>query len=305
MVLKLDPLVPTVWRDPFSLQFGVDPARVVLRDVSLADEQVISALMSGVTRAGLSMVGRAAGVAEADVARLIRDLSPLLLEAPAPRPAPTVAIVGVGRTVEELAATLIESGLTAVVTSAVSDAACDFGVAVGHYVLDPQVYGFWLRRDLPHLSIVFGDGIATVGPLVEPGTTPCLYCLEHHRRDADKSWSAIASQLWGRRSAAETPLVSREVAAIAARAVVRRLAPGLGGGAAGPAAAASIRIAVDSGETTRRDWMPHPECGCVVLPTAHPRDTPAASAATADLSGSDSAGDWGLPRRNADAPGPA
>jgi bacteriocin biosynthesis cyclodehydratase domain-containing protein len=215
------------------------------------------------------MIATSAGAHDRDADRLLRALSPLLLdEAPAtPRPAPTVAVVGSGPTVERIAAILAESRVAVNVTRSLSDEPCDLGIAVGHYVLDPEEYGFWLRRDLPHLPVLFGDGTATVGPLVEPGRTPCLYCLEHYRRDADGSWSTLASQLWGRRSAAETPLASHEVAAMVGRLVVRRLGPGAGG-APGPAAAASFRLAVDTGEVTRREWMPHPACGCLALPSA-------------------------------------
>ena len=146
------------------------------------------------------------------------------------------------------------------VGTSVPDTACDLGIAVGHYVLDPESYGFWLRRDLPHLPIVFGDDSVAVGPLVEPGSTACLYCLEHYRRDADASWSAIASQLWGRQSAAETHMTSIDVTARVSRLVLRRL----GGNPA--STATSLHIEVATGETTRRVWLPHPDCGCVQLP---------------------------------------
>jgi bacteriocin biosynthesis cyclodehydratase domain-containing protein len=306
MVLKLDPGIPLVWRDPFSLQFGVDPARIVLREVSPAQERMIAALSSGVSRSGLGMIARSAGAEERDVDRLLEAVGPVLVgpllvgpllvgpllvgrEAEPPRtgsrrpepsqagpprtepPPPNVAIVGTGVTVERIACAIAETGahvrVTPVPSEEPGDEPCDLGIAVGHFVLDPQSYGFWLRRDLPHLPVIFGDASATVGPLVEPGTGPCLYCLEHHRRDADPAWSAIASQLWGRRSSAETPLLSREVAALAARIAVRRL--GAAGEARGIAAAAtSFRLSAQTGEVTRREWMPHPECGCLAVPQA-------------------------------------
>jgi bacteriocin biosynthesis cyclodehydratase domain-containing protein len=287
MVLKLDARIPLVWRDPFSLQLGVEPPRVILREVSTADERMIHALSAGVSLSGLSMIARSSGAGERDVARLLERLAPVLLPDPPPAGArPRVAIVGVGRTTESIATALSEAQVEVTVSTTPSADPGDLGIAVGHYVLDPKAYGFWLRRDLPHLPIVFGDGDAMVGPLVEPGSSPCLYCLEHYRRDADASWSAIASQLWGRRSAAETPLVSREVAVMATRMVMRRL-----GGvptARGPAAAeASFRIDAESGEVTRREWMPHPDCGCTNFATA-------ASAAPSEI---DSAGDSALPTR--------
>jgi bacteriocin biosynthesis cyclodehydratase domain-containing protein len=270
MVLKLDAAIPQVWRDPFSLQFGVDPARVVLREVSSAQERMIWALSSGVSRSGLSMIAQSAGAAEGDVVRLLDAIGPLLTD-PAPAPTiPTVAIVGAGMTVERIASGLAETGVRVEVTSSPSEDPCDLGIVVGHYVLDPPSYGFWLRRDIPHLPVIFGDGSVIIGPLIAPGVGPCLYCLEHHRRDADASWSAIASQLWGRRSPAETPLISREVAALASRLAMQHLESERS--QLGPrvarilAAATSFRLSTLTGEVTRTEWMPHPECGCITMP---------------------------------------
>ena len=74
MVLRLDGRFATVWRDPFSLQFGVEPARVVLRDVSAAQERMIAALESGVSRSGLDMIASSSGASAADVSALLRTL---------------------------------------------------------------------------------------------------------------------------------------------------------------------------------------------------------------------------------------
>jgi bacteriocin biosynthesis cyclodehydratase domain-containing protein len=300
MVLKLDGRHAIVWRDPFSLQFGVDPARVVLRDVTTAQERMIAALASGVSRSGLEMIAGSTDASEQDVASLLRTLKPLLRSdaeaAPAGhsaasgRPASALAasgraasrrpasglaasvsaarvsLVGRGQTLERIAAILALADVAVTVSSSVSDEPTDLGIVVGHYVLDPESYGFWLRRDTPHLPVVFGDESVLIGPMVEPGYTPCLYCLEHYRRDEDASWSAIASQLWGRRASSETALVSSEVAARVARLVLARLDSGRRSGRS--LAARSFRLSVESGEVLRRDWSPHPDCGCVALPGA-------------------------------------
>jgi bacteriocin biosynthesis cyclodehydratase domain-containing protein len=328
MVLKLDSRVPMVWRDPFSLQLGIEPSRVVLREVSTADQRMIHALSAGISRSGLAMIARSSGAAEGDVERLLERLAPVLMPDPAlaepvqstnsapTRPTqltlvrpPIVAIAGHGRTVEQIASTLTEAGIRVTVSATPSDGPCDLGIAVGHYVLDPVAYGFWLRRDLPHLPVIFGDGDATVGPLVEPGSTPCLYCLEHYRRDADASWSAIASQLWGRRSAAETALVSGEVAAMVSRMAVRRLGMadlGMAGSehrgvpSLALAAGASFRIEAETGGVTRREWMPHPGCGCTgAFPSgaADTNDAAGPAVASAVRPGSGSAADSAQPRR--------
>jgi bacteriocin biosynthesis cyclodehydratase domain-containing protein len=257
MVLRLDPAIAMIWRDPFSLQFGVEPARLVLREVSSAQERMIAALASGVSRSGLSMIATASGAEETDAAELLKRLDPLIESAPPAAPERTVAIVGRGPTVEQIATALAVAGVHVIASTSVPHSDCDLGVTVGHYVLDPESYGYWLRRDVPHLPVAFGDDSATVGPLVEPGVTACLYCIEYYRRDADRSWAAIASQLWGRRGGAETPLAVMEVAARVSRAVLRRL------DGVAPTVATSVRIDVATGDTVARTWLPHPECGCI------------------------------------------
>jgi bacteriocin biosynthesis cyclodehydratase domain-containing protein len=269
MVLRLDGRFATVWRDPISLQIGVDPARVVLRDVSTAQERMIAALESGVSRSGLDMIASSSGASSTDVAALLRTLKLLLVVDEPVGATPRVSIVGAGQTVERIANTLALAGaqvsLSASVTETVTEEHCDLGIVVGHYVLDPDSYGFWLRRDLPHLPVVFGDESVMIGPMIEPGNSPCLYCLEHHRRDSDTSWSAIASQLWGRRARSETPLASTEVATRVARLVLARLESGRP--ASRTMSARSFQLATLTGEVTRREWMPHPDCGCVAVPT--------------------------------------
>ncbi len=276
MVLKLDTDIPLVWRNPFDLQFGIEPVRVVLRDVSNAQERMIAALRSGISPAGLQMVARTAGAAEDELPRLLDSLRPVLAASGAGSPraaAATIAIAGAGPTVQRIAHGLGESGHRVLVTPSVDDRECDLGIAVGSYVLDPAVHGFWLRRDLPHLPVVFGDTGAMIGPMIEPGVGPCLYCIERYRTEADPVWPAIASQLWGRKSPAETPLLSQEVAVRVIRLVLARLR-----GTVAPAAT-STRLSTESGRAELKTWSPHLECGCVELASAAPRGSGSPDAA--------------------------
>lgn len=257
MILRLDPRFPLVWRNPFSLQIGIDPVLVCLDDVTAAEERVLAALAAGVGRSGLEMIAGRAGASGLET--LLAGLAPALGR-PAPHHESTVLVVGAGRTAQAIAETLAECGVPVVTAAdavAAENARCDIAVAVGHYVLSPDLRGVWLRRDTPHLPVVYTDTAAVVGPLVVPGITACLYCIDQYRRDADVSWPAIAAQLWGRRSSAETSLASREAAAIACRAVLDWL------GGHTPSAA-SVRLDSQTGDVSRQYWQVHPECGCSV-----------------------------------------
>ena len=277
MVLRIDPRLPLVWRSPSSLQLGVDAPPVTLVDVSEAQERMISALVAGISRPGLVMLAAAAGAGADEADRLLQLVKPALLDSFAPAPKPrTVVIAGRGRAVERLADSLASNGVEPRLVGgdlAAAASARDVAVVVGHFVLDPAFHGLWLRRDLPHLPIVFGDTGAHVGPVVEPGHGPCLHCLERWHTDADPCWPAMASQLLGRRSAADAGIVAGEVAAIAARIVIARLA-------GGPAATAvSVRLDAETGATAPTPWRQHPECGCAALPGTGTAD--AASTASA------------------------
>lgn len=253
MVLKLDPRYPLVWRTPTSAQIGVDPARVVLTDVTPAHERMLGALSVGVSEPGLTMIAGGDG-AQRDA--LLARLAPVLIAREAGAAVPAVAVSGSAELTAAIAAALSGSGVRAVTPSPHhGDARPAAAVVTGSYVLDPALHGFWLRRDVPHLPVVIGDAAATIGPFIEPGVGPCLLCLELHRRDADASWPAIATQLLGRRSPAESAVVLAETAGAAGRAVLARLSDG-------PGDAVSTRIDAATGERTEQTWLPHPDCGC-------------------------------------------
>lgn len=254
MILRLDPRRAVVWRTPDSMQIGVDPALVVLDAVSDGDARLVAALGTGVTRAGLEVLAHAARVGDDEVERLLARLGPALTRAPAEAEPPArVAVVGAGSAAARVARVLAEAGHPVVVAAAGDPLDADAGVGaavlVSTHVIDPHEHLRWLRRDLRHLPVVIGEDSATVGPLVVPGSTACLACVEQRRTAADAAWPAIASQLWGSPAAADSPLLAAEAGA----AAVRMLA-GAGG--------RSLRIAADDGARVEREWQPSPRCGC-------------------------------------------
>ncbi|MDO9591464.1 MAG: hypothetical protein Q7J04_10010, partial [Microcella sp.] len=137
-------------------------------------------------------------------------------------------------------------------------------VLVSSHVSDPLEHQRWLRRDIAHLPIVFGEVAVTIGPLVVPGVTACLTCVEGQRSAIDPAWSSVAPQLWGRSAATETVALATEAAVEAIR-----MLRGLDGVAPDGRA---VRLDVDSGERTERRWQPSEQCGCRGL---SPKSAPA------------------------------
>lgn len=267
MVLRLDPTVPLVWRDPTTLQLGIDPVVAVIPDVTPGLERLVAVLASGVSETGYPMMAGTFGVTPFDAARLRDAVEPCLLaEAAQPASAGCVAVLGDTQLAYGIARLLDELGVR---TADLERP--DLVMLVGDRVIPPADHRGWLQRDIPHLAVVSSDAAITVGHIVEPGATACLHCVDLHRRDADPSWPAIATQLATLPAPQAHPLRTASAVEHAARAAVNRLRDG-------PATSPrELRIAADGGEITERRVRPHPECRCATPQESDwaPADAPA------------------------------
>lgn len=252
MILRLDPRRALVWRDPRTVQLGVDPVVAVIDDIGDGEARLLGALATGVTRDGLDVLAELAGVRLDRVERLVAAIQPALAPPPEPVARPRVAVVGAVPATARIAG-LLASADFRVVTSATGEALDTAGIAaavlVSHHVVDPLEHLRWLNRDLLHVPVVFGELAVTIGPLVDPGRTPCIACVEQQRTDADPAWAAISPQLWRTQASADTELAATE----AALEVVRMLAE---------RATHQVRLDTETGARTERTWQPSPRCGC-------------------------------------------
>ncbi|MDN4596656.1 hypothetical protein [Leifsonia virtsii] len=265
MVLLLDPRLPRVWRTPASVQFGVDRPVLVLDGVTAAEERMLAALGDGVTRRGLEVIALRSRASRSDVAALLQKVAPILVE-PSPRATDPVLVVldGAGPTAATVQRLLTDAGVEVRSGLRWTDPAverADAAALVASYAVEPQRHARWLRRDIPHLAVVYSDGGVTVGPLVRPGSGPCLRCVDLHRTDADPAWPAMATQLHRRPPPGETAV---SAAAAAARAVAELLAVTV----PRPRAMVGRSAHLPAGGTDwiSRDWEPHPGCGCLGPP---------------------------------------
>jgi bacteriocin biosynthesis cyclodehydratase domain-containing protein len=114
------------------------------------------------------------------------------------------------------------------------------------------------RRRLPHLAISVRDGVVVVGPLVRPGHTPCLNCLDLHRQGLDPDWPAVAAQLSTLPESSDpvTATTALSAAAFAAHEVLTHLDGGVAS-----TVGATVEIS-EPGRHARRQWDQHPSCGC-------------------------------------------
>lgn len=134
--------------------------------------------------------------------------------------------------------------------------------------LDPMV-----RDGLPHLLVTLGDGGARLGPLVVPGRTACLRCLDAHHAATDPDHLAVLLRYADAVGAAsegleaDDPALAALVTAWALRDLARLGPDGpVDTSVAAPATPAtwSSTLVWHPGSATpvTRRWLRQPGCGC-------------------------------------------
>jgi bacteriocin biosynthesis cyclodehydratase domain-containing protein len=267
MVLQIDPRYPVLWRTPTSMQIGADRPIVTLHDVTVAEEHLVAVLRKGISESGLDMVGETLGATPDAVADLLRRLGPALrLGSTAVRRLEDSAVAVTGSLVAADAIRSVLAGLGARLVEQTEPA--DLAVIVSTFSTDPLSSGAWLRRDIPHLPVVFGDSEVRIGPLVEPGDGPCLHCIERQRIDAEPHWPALAGQLLARGAHTEGPLTVSTVTPLVARAVLDRLARDAPTVRRHRLRSCATIVDGATGDLTQKTFSPHPECACRGVPPA-------------------------------------
>lgn len=257
-MLRLDPAHPAVWRSADSLQFGVDGVVVITRPERW-QQRLIHELEHGIPDDAYDAVAAMAGASPLQGRGLLRLLRPAMATERAPR-----ALVKVqtpeGYPVEmrdAVAGAIEDAGWTAQCTTwfgAVDETPQGDGpvVIVADHFIEPRRAAPLVARDRTHLPLVFTAGRAEIGPLIVPGSTPCLACIAAHRCDADPAWPHIAAQLIGR----SAPAIDRATAVEAGIAAARMLSGGE------RPVAHSLILHDDSLRRTWRAHRPHEDCRC-------------------------------------------
>ncbi|WP_182111898.1 ThiF family adenylyltransferase [Actinotalea sp. JY-7876] len=96
-----------------------------------------------------------------------------------------------------------------------SDGEPDLVVVVEHHVADPVGYALLHEAGRSHLSVVVREASALVGPLVVPGRTGCLRCVDLERTARDDRWPTLAAQLARAPAAPEETTLALATAALA------------------------------------------------------------------------------------------
>ncbi|WP_183091784.1 TOMM precursor leader peptide-binding protein [Mycetocola lacteus] len=269
MMIKLNPTLPLLWRTPTEFQIGFDPpAAITLTAVTPAVEHLLGALCAGATVSLLEELGARGGLTTAEVHALLRVLDPALEDHPDTGPArrrsrtPRWAILGQFRghphpLVRAIAQTADSVRLDPPRTTLAATRCPALVVLVDNFVIPPHRYAPWLSEEIPHLAVVCWDRQVRIGPLVEPGTGPCIGCVQRSAAARDPTWASLAIQAHRSLAAsAQPPLSALAVGPVLAavharlRANSRELRTG-------------ILVMDGSSIRGRREQIfPHPECAC-------------------------------------------
>jgi hypothetical protein len=195
----------------------------------------------------------------------------VLLDDPAPVTTRDLGVGGftardVGSPRAAAAARLLRDVAPELRTSAAPGTRPDVVVTVEHGVADAARARLMMAAEVTHLSVVVREADVLVGPLVRPGASACLPCLDLHRTDADPGWPVIAAQLAAAPAArrpAEESVLAATGGALAAGQVLAEL-----DGRRPTTVGASLEIALPGLVPLVRAWPVHPGCGCTGLPGA-------------------------------------
>lgn len=270
MALRIDPRIPVVWRSPETLQLGVRRPLATVERADAVDVVLIDALRIGTVRSALDVLAHELGGDARQVDILLASVERALVgDAPTSRrrivvDAQSAAAARVAESIEglgfEVAATMASDHCTDADND--NSAGTDLVVLVADYVVDPRTAGRLQSLDIPHLPVVLDDAGAHIGPLVVPGSAPCLACVELERARIDEAWPVIAAQLLGRavvsRAACHTPVrIQYAAAAEASSAVAAFVDTG-----ENPLASAILTVDGATGMTSRSSVTASEECAC-------------------------------------------
>ena len=130
----------------------------------------------------------------------------------------------------------------------------------------PELPGALVAGAVAHLTAAASEAIGVVGPLVIPGRTACLSCVDLARSDRDPAWPLILAQASGR--ASQPACAAVLAAAVAAQATAQALAY-LDQATPGPVVInGTLELVLPDWQWRRRSWAPHPQCRCSRRPAS-------------------------------------
>ncbi|MGO9220101.1 MAG: hypothetical protein ACLP5E_20410 [Streptosporangiaceae bacterium] len=125
----------------------------------------------------------------------------------------------------------------------------------------PELPRTLVSGNVAHLTAAASEAIGTVGPLVIPGQTACLSCVDMARTDRDPAWPLILAQASGQ-APHPAACAAALAAAVAAQATAQVLAFLDRAAFARAAINGTLELVLPDWQWRRHSWTPHPQCRC-------------------------------------------
>lgn len=196
-----------ILRSPHHLQFGTLPGRSLVLTVppGVSANQVMLVLRESMRPVDTTELAERlghCGFTSEHAVGVLDDLTAAGLLHPAPRTDTPVHVTGPAGMSSAVLQDLLRRGVTA---TAVTPGAPAFGrlgpdslVILAGQLFPPQdVTHRLMTQGVPHLPCGVVDGTVVVGPLVRPGDSPCLTCLDTQLLGEDPDWRLIRAQSAG------------------------------------------------------------------------------------------------------------
>ena len=131
----------------------------------------------------------------------------------------------------------------------------------------PELPATLVAGEIAHLTAATPEAIGVVGPLVLPGRTACLSCVDMARSDRDPAWPLILAQTSGR-APHPAGCAAALAAAVAAQATAQALAYLDQAATAAVVINGTLELVLPDWQWRRRSWVPHPQCRCSRRPAS-------------------------------------
>ncbi|MGN6301389.1 MAG: hypothetical protein ACTHN8_09910 [Angustibacter sp.] len=175
-----------------------------------------------------------------------------------------VLVDGAGQLGDAIATTLAAAGVGTVSRArGPQTPRADVHVLVRTDAVDVCEADALVATDQVHLAVLGCADHVVIGPMVLPGRSPCLRCLDLHRADRDPAWPHVVAQLV-RQRAGTAPRETASTVLAAGLAALQVLAQ-LDGCAAPASVGRTLEVVLPDGLVERRRWRPHASCGCQAL----------------------------------------
>ncbi|MCK0111104.1 hypothetical protein MWU75_02975 [Ornithinimicrobium sp. F0845] len=268
-MVRLRPSARPVRRAPGEVQFGLSPAHgIVLAGLTEPETELLLSLAGSGGTSRDTVLAQRFGVPVERVTDLVDTLGGhgLLVDpGAAPRRADDcyLAVPGRGEVIDRIRGELTGLGAGRLVAGEGDPANGDVSLVVlcAADAIAPDQGRPWQVARVPQLPVVLRDGEVVIGPLVHPGRSACLRCLDLHRRDRDRAWPTILTQITSpavelTRRVDAPPAHANAVAALVAMITLECLV------SVESVLGVSWHLSLPLPDVRTRRWERHPACDC-------------------------------------------